>query len=44
MKYSRMETVTDQIKLYKGNRVKAKFKLKKVEDIKETIGEKKRKK
>ena len=29
-----METITDQIKLIQGNKVKAKFKLKKFEDVK----------
>ena len=33
-KFARMETITDQIKLIQGNKVKAKFKLKKFEDIK----------
>ena len=33
-KFARMETITDQIKLIQGNKVKAKFKLKKFEDVK----------
>ena len=30
---ARMETITDQIKLIQGNKVKAKFKLKKFEEV-----------